>query len=464
MAPRTETYALLLPFSVQDVQDVPTGAPAGLSSSGAAAEALPPSEGSTQRPRRLVIGGAALLSAVFLALAFLAAARASPHRGAPEAQPAATVRLFRSGPAERAADAETPKGDSDCHTATEGEACHTHVVWAMKDRDEHPEWYEGLSKESTFADFQAFVHGQVLSSGARRCPSPCVANLSFAGKGLEARGNGSAGATRPKKDCHTAVAGEECYNHVIRTKKEAIKYPKFYPGISEKSGLVDVQRYLQEEGVCPEPCEAVEEQGDLTENSAEDCHTALPGETCYSDILFAIGDIAQHPEWYPGLTNYSSRDHFQAFLNANPVDEKNGCPAPCDSGAFEEVWVRDTCETASETGEACYESIRWGSTVGIRKHPLWYPNLNENSSVEEFQLHLHADPNTKCPKRPCACHTHVEGEPCFDSVMWIKEVGLQRHPGSFEGLSNASSFEEIQAHLHAERTTPCLRPCARLPW
>jgi hypothetical protein len=462
MAKRTDTYALLLPFSVQDL---PTGAPAGLDSSGPVVEVTTSPEGGTQRPRRLVMGIAAVSSAVFLAVVFLATANTSPRRGMPEAQPAATVRLFRAT-WRIMADDEKPKGDSDCHTATKGEACHTHVVWAMNDRDNHPERYEGLSKESTFADFQAFLHGQVLDSGARRCPTPCATDLSFARKGHEARGNRSAGATRTKKECHTAIAGEECYNRIMHTKKEAMKYPKWYPGISEESRLVDVQRYLKEENVCPEPCEIVEEEGDsgasLTENSAEDCHTALPGETCYSDILSAIDNIAQHPEWYPGLTNYSSKAHFQAFLNAQSSDSK--CPAPCDTVAFEEVWIRDTCKTASERGEACYESIRWGSTVGIRKHPEWYPNLTEHSSAEEFQLHLHADPKTKCPKRPCACHTHVEGEPCFDSVMWIKEVGLHRHPGSFKGLSNTSSFEEIQAHLHAERTTPCLRPCARLPW
>lgn len=349
---------------------------------------------------------------------------------------------------------EQVEKEKDCHTVAEHERCHADIVHAMKDINEHPTWYQGLNNKSTFKEFQAFLHTQIENDGQRRCPKPC---------GLKVKHT----TTASPDECHDAQPGEECYSHMIYTRKEAGRYPKWYPGLSGRSHLSTVQHYLKQENVCPEPCSLVDKEDNTTDNDT-DCHTALPGESCFQDILYAKNTfIAKHPELYPGLTNASSRDLFQAFLHGqSSVDddaEKKKCPKPCDPEAVEEVDFRSTCETAKEH-DPCWESIVWGATVGMKKHPEWYGELTSQSSFEDFQLHLNNNTDTKCPKKPCPCHTHVEGDKCYDAVMYVLHTGLREHPKEYKGLTAHSSFEDVQAHLHALRTTPCLRPCMAAPW
>lgn len=344
--------------------------------------------------------------------------------------------------------------ETDCHTVAEHEQCHADILHAMEDINEHPTWYQGLNNESTFKEFQAFFHTQIENDGRRRCPKPC---------GLKVKPT----TTASPDECHDAQPGEECYSHMIYTRKEAERYPKWYPGLSGKSHLSTVQHYLQQENVCPEPCSIVNDK-DNTTDADEDCHTALPGESCFQDVLYAKNTfIVKHPELYPGLTNSSSREMFQAFLHSqSSIDDEAAekkCPKPCDPEAVDDVKIRSVCETAKEH-DPCWESVVWGATIGMKKHPEWYGGLTSQSSFEEFQLHLNNDTHTKCPKKPCPCHTHVPGDACYDAVMHVLHTGLREHPKEYKGLTVHSSFEDVQAHLHALRTTPCLRPCMAAPW
>mmetsp|Transcript_120404 Transcript_120404/g.335941 ORF Transcript_120404/g.335941 Transcript_120404/m.335941 type:complete len:464 (-) Transcript_120404:128-1519(-) len=359
-----------------------------------------------------------------------------------------------------------------CHNALHGDRCHTDVVWAMRHRQVHPEWYIGLDNCSTFDDFQAFMHKQVLNSGERRCPKPCKAASSHVKSAVGAGCKALLKTKEEEKNCHTAVPGDNCYAHVLYTKQEAVRYPKWYPGLSEESSLKEVQHYLQQENVCPEPCGMVKEPN--AANNITGCHTALPGETCFADIILAKDHfILKNPEWYPGLTNASSHDEFQAFLhNQRHVDSeaaKKACPNPCNKEVVDEAKLRATCKTA-EMHDECYESVLWGATKGIKAHPDWYAGLYSNSSFEDFQLHLHKDNNTKCHFVPCPCHVATKGDKCYNSVMWVLTTGIEKHRMSFKGLSATSTFLEAQAYLHGTRTSPCGRPCktfpgdSRAPW
>jgi len=206
-----------------------------------------------------------------------------------------------------------------------------------------------------------------------------------------------------------------------------------------------------------------------------DCRTARPGETCFADILYAMSHIKKHPNWYPGLTNYSKRTHFQAFLHSQKAVDaeaaKKRCPKPCDDDAVESVHLRALCHTADE-GDACWNSIVYGATEGAIKHPEWYSRkvnhtlhkVNEHSSLEEFQLFLFKGPESRCPKRPCPCHTHVAGDECYHHMKWVLKHGIRDHPDHFEGLTEDSSLYEVQLKLHPSRVTPCLRPCVPAPW
>lgn len=58
-----------------------------------------------------------------------------------------------------------------CHTATTGEPCFRHVIWAMTHGiHEKPHWYPGLSPSSSFGEFQAFLASRDLHA---ECPRPC---------------------------------------------------------------------------------------------------------------------------------------------------------------------------------------------------------------------------------------------------------------------------------------------------
>lgn len=66
--------------------------------------------------------------------------------------------------------AQTPASTSDaCHTAVAGEHCHSQVRWAMQRGVlEHPEWYGNLTEDSTPEDFQAFLHASHPELGCSR--------------------------------------------------------------------------------------------------------------------------------------------------------------------------------------------------------------------------------------------------------------------------------------------------------
>jgi len=64
--------------------------------------------------------------------------------------------------------------DTACHTVTKHDTryrrCYQHTNWAKTDGiTQHPGLYGNLTKESSFAEFQAMVHRRVYSN----CPNPC---------------------------------------------------------------------------------------------------------------------------------------------------------------------------------------------------------------------------------------------------------------------------------------------------
>ncbi|CAJ1441563.1 unnamed protein product [Effrenium voratum] len=58
-----------------------------------------------------------------------------------------------------------------CHTPKKGESCHSAVLWAMEHGITlHPSWYPGLTKASSFDEFQMAVH----KATPKKCPLPCA--------------------------------------------------------------------------------------------------------------------------------------------------------------------------------------------------------------------------------------------------------------------------------------------------
>ncbi|CAK0908939.1 unnamed protein product, partial [Prorocentrum cordatum] len=54
-----------------------------------------------------------------------------------------------------------------------------------------------------------------------------------------------------------------------------------------------------------------------------------------------------------------------------------------------------SCGT-TKPGEWCYQSIQWLKNAGLRKHPDWYPKLSTQSSIEDFQTVLHKQGKVGC--------------------------------------------------------------------
>jgi len=174
------------------------------------------------------------------------------------------------------------------------------------------------------------------------------------------------------------------------------------------------------------------------------CHTAMEGERCHEEVRWAmLHGIRKHPEWYAGLTSGASFQEFQSNLHHG---SHSSCPKPCD-----------LCRTVVE-GDKCYTDVAWAMDYGIDLHPEWYVGLNKNSTKAEFQAFL--SKQFDCPRACGLCHTAVAGEPCHDGVMWARRQGIKLHPEWYPDLSPDSSFEAFQEHLHQGLLANCPKPCS----
>ena len=94
------------------------------------------------------------------------------------------------------------------------------------------------------------------------------------------------------------------------------------------------------------------------------------------------------------------------------------CNTMCDGEYSAPAGGDDTCLTAVD-GDSCYDHVMWAMTTGIADHPDWYPELTADSSFEDFQCHLHQlDFVEHCVNIPCG-HTCIPlepGERCHDTV------------------------------------------------
>mmetsp|Transcript_55188 Transcript_55188/g.143923 ORF Transcript_55188/g.143923 Transcript_55188/m.143923 type:complete len:279 (-) Transcript_55188:229-1065(-) len=193
------------------------------------------------------------------------------------------------------------------------------------------------------------------------------------------------------------------------------------------------------------------------------CHDAVPGEACYDDTIWAKGHaINTRPQWYPGLTNESSFADFQAHLH---YCYWSRCPMPCASTRqqkcemVDRFWSSDNCQDVTEGN--CYNNVKWAVDTGIKIKPEWYPGLTEQSSFRQVQFLLFKFGDQGCPE-PC-CHDALPGERCHEDVAWAMSHGINIPEVSHaypQSLTNQSGFAEFQAYLHACYPDRCPKPCA----
>ncbi|CAK0897320.1 unnamed protein product [Prorocentrum cordatum] len=167
------------------------------------------------------------------------------------------------------------------------------------------------------------------------------------------------------------------------------------------------------------------------------------------------------------------------------------------SEVMESSWPTSSnasCQDA-QPGSMCYHAAAWLQDKGVVNHPEWYPSLSEGSTMQEVQFVLYAMGKAFCPM-PCQarfakpvedspddrvleveggrqveseayelseseqCGDIQEGDWCYLSIMWLKHVGLEKHPDWYPTLIHESSAQKFQAVLHAEHKVGCPMPCS----
>jgi len=282
-----------------------------------------------------------------------------------------------------------------CHTAVAGESCHNHVQYTMKENlPKHPEWYPGLTQDSSFKVVQAYLQHQGV------CPKPCglkeLEQIKKAKKEEEVEGEEE--DSSHGKSCHTAEAGEACYGDVFfaMNKLKEGMHNEWYDGkLDEYSSFEEIQAYLHLQHtsdpsrLCPRPCNE-EAIANITERGNEKCHTARKGDGCWkaAEWVVKVG-VKRKPEWYEGanISVASTFEHVQNRL-ASEKDEDRACRAPACP-----------CQTAKK-GDECWNSIMWVMHVGLVNHSSWYKDILPDLTFEQIQTRLHKDKHTKC-QLPC---------------------------------------------------------------
>ena len=126
--------------------------------------------------------------------------------------------------------ATTSVAAGGCKAATKGkDRCWGHVNWAMTTGIKtNPQWYPGLTANSSFAEFQCEIAQPTAHHGKKGgdCEGfiPCINK----GKCAAAKGN-----------CKAATKGKDkCWGHVNWAMTTGIKTnPQWYPGLTAKSSF-----------------------------------------------------------------------------------------------------------------------------------------------------------------------------------------------------------------------------------
>lgn len=147
----------------------------------------------------------------------------------------------------------------DCGNPQPGEQCWVFVNYAMtKGIKQSPKSYPGLKKNSSFHEFQQFIH----ESGKGSCPRPCLDDDFTTEKQTseDKKQKDNDKAHPPGEDnCHDPDPGEQCYIYVTWAMKQGIfEHPEWYDGLTSDSSWDDFQLVLHANGHgnCEKPCRA----------------------------------------------------------------------------------------------------------------------------------------------------------------------------------------------------------------
>jgi len=134
----------------------------------------------------------------------------------------------------------------NCQDVTEGN-CYNNVKWAVDTGIKlKPEWYPGLTEQSSFRQFQF----RLFQYGVSDCKEPC---------------------------CHDAQPGERCHEDAAWAMMYGINIPEishaYPPSLTNQSAFAEFQAYLHlcYPDRCPEPCASTEIMTS-PHDAGVDCH------------------------------------------------------------------------------------------------------------------------------------------------------------------------------------------------
>jgi len=184
--------------------------------------------------------------------------------------------------------------------------------------------------------------------------------------------------------------------------------------------------------------------------SVDGCHTAEENEACFEHVRWSMQHgITADPAQYPGLTQESNFEEFQALLHKQGIHD---CPAPCAT------LPETRCHTAIP-GEACFEHTTWAMTAGHAIMLEWYPPalLKEGARFEDFQAWLHKIHHGDC-QRPCEPETELLDE---DDTFELLGKGVCRTASGSKG-----TYDEPVAATEAECRAACsaTSTCVAYEW
>jgi len=354
-----------------------------------------------------------------------------------------------------------------CHTAIPGEECYQNIAWHSTDIEEHPEWYAGLSKNSTLYEWQTWAHEQ----GKKTCSRPCPPEEDIAGTRPvqlgEAEPDGPPGHDEPKTKVHKGgnhkASGKLKKEGPKRAHKASTRRPAERKAEDVAEAAPATTTAQPDE---PEDSEAADAAGEDCEEIKVwkgKCHTSTPGESCFSSVDWALKvGLPSHPDWYVGIEADATFEEVQGFLHDHHF-QLSCCPTPCKPGALavslDDVEGAATdaesedgdgdggragCRSVDE-GDPCYEAVDWAMTVGILQHPEWYEGegvtLTGDSSFDDFQQFLH-DERQMCPA-PCRSSTTTVGNTgkgaSTRAGTSLTSITTSRSPRSTSSISSSTS-------------------------
>jgi len=224
--------------------------------------------------------------------------------------------------------------DADCEDASEGSLCHHSVTWLRESGfARHPEWYPGLSSDTSFEDVQMILH----SLGKAECKKPCEhAPATYTAKQddtdvLEVEStngremSGEEVVLAPPQSCGNTTTGDWCSISIQWLRDSGFgEHPDWYPGLSHESTDREVQAELHRQGKvgCPEPCQ--ERRPDMTTTTstvAPSCTDAEEGSACFDAVMAEIRRIKAAPDELAS-TFRKVQEHLNHSMKA-------GCTRPC---------------------------------------------------------------------------------------------------------------------------------------